>query len=304
MPEDTRPSRRYPVVDEVPVVREDFQSLPLVTHVGYRGLNPKGQVSSTYRETGEPVSLVPEPGQIAYNPEVPKMAIVHPHGHNMPPNRMTERSRMSLGHRMLRAKGSRYDQWPGVADTAGRRYGVPGIPYPQPGWEGQGGVAQRPLCAYRKLPNAYKAEQGFYQDTYGIWRQVQGRTLPEAMERSNFQGIGFGGTRRYGMTRVGVGLTTGDVRCHAADLSGGLRGCQVRVGAIDCYFNSEGQVWCAWAADVIHGKIKLPKKAKQLLAQAKPGKNKHFSFDIKQAQKLVNEIRSRVFTEGGRHKGF
>ena len=47
----------------------------------------------------------------------------------LPPNRMTETTRMMLHSRML---------------PEGVRYGVPGIPFPQPGWAGQAGIAQSP----------------------------------------------------------------------------------------------------------------------------------------------------------------
>jgi len=301
MPEDIRKSIRVPIVNETRVVQESYEVPLMENRVALQALNPKGQVTSNYRETGEPARIFHDKDQIGYRPGTPDMAYAPPHGELMPPNRHVERSRMSLGHRMLRTKGGRYDS-PSVADSAGRRFGVPGYSYGQPGWAGQGGVAQRPLGAIRRrrLPNAYKAERGYFQDTYGAWRQVQGRTPAEAMERSNFQGIAFG-SRRYGMSGRVFGVTQGDAVCHAADMQG-KRGCQVRVGAVDCYFNSEGEVWCAWASDLIHGKISLPKKAKQMLAQAKPNKNKLFTVQSRQAQLLVNELRRRLLAEGCTHR--
>jgi hypothetical protein len=47
----------------------------------------------------------------------------------LPPSRMTETTRMMLHSRML---------------PEGVQFGVPGIPFPRPGWAGQAGIAQSP----------------------------------------------------------------------------------------------------------------------------------------------------------------
>lgn len=51
--------------------------------------------------------------------------------YQMPPHRMMEINRQLLPERM-------------IEQDTGRRFGVPGIPYPEPGWAGQAGIAQMP----------------------------------------------------------------------------------------------------------------------------------------------------------------
>jgi len=62
----------------------------------------------------------------------------------MPPSRMLEINRMRLPSRMLQ-------------EETGRKFGVPGIPYGQPGWAGAGGVAQVPCLSVRSYSLAERS---------------------------------------------------------------------------------------------------------------------------------------------------